>query len=185
MAKLILISGKAEHGKSYTGKIIKNKLEQKGKKVAVLPFASYLKFLCKEHFGWNGIKDENGRRILQYVGTDIVRKRNPNFWVKTVADFVETFGEDFDFIICDDARFRDELDYFRYNLNIDALSIRVNRLDFENSLTPEQRKHSSETALDGYDFDLYISCKNGIDNLRQEVENRLFLNQELLSWLYE
>ena len=144
MAKLILISGKAESGKTLTANIIKERLENRVKKVTILPFASYLKFICREHFGWDGKKNEEGRRILQHVGTDIVRERNPNFWVKTVVDFVDTFGQDFDFIISDDVRFPNEIMYFADIGNIDFLTIRVSRLEYENSLTDEQRQHSSE-----------------------------------------
>ena len=81
MAKIILISGKGEHGKTTTARIISNKLEENGKRVAIVPFASYLKFVCKEYFGWDGKKDEKGRQTLQYVGTDVVRRKDPDFWV--------------------------------------------------------------------------------------------------------
>lgn len=82
MAKIILISGKAEHGKTATARIIKERLESEGKTVTIVPFASYLKFVCKEYFGWNGKKDLDGRKILQHVGTDVVRKKDPDFWVE-------------------------------------------------------------------------------------------------------
>ena len=183
MTKLILISGKGEAGKTLTANIIKEKLENKGKRVTLLPFAAYLKFICKEHFGWNGNKDLEGRRILQYVGTDVVRKRNPNFWVKTVADFIETFGEDFDFIISDDVRFVNELEYFRDVLVTENLSVRIERLNHENLLTEEQRKHPSETALDDYPFDIYIYSESGLKNLEEALHQQFLDNVGVKEWL--
>ncbi len=185
MAKLILISGKAEAGKTLVANIIRRRLEEDGKRVTLLPFASYLKFICKEHFGWDGKKDKAGRQILQHVGTDIVRKRNPNFWVKTVADFLETFGEDFDTIICDDVRFPNEIDYFQNTDPFSYTSIRVVRLNYENSLTEEQRQHASEISLDDYyHFDLHLNSESGIENVEKEV-SKWFRQPELSEAFFE
>lgn len=175
MAKLVLISGKAESGKTLAANILKKLLEAKGKKVTLLPFASYLKFICREHFGWDGKKNEEGRRILQHVGTDIVRKRNPDFWVEIVAKFVETFGEDFDYIICDDTRFVNEIEYFRSLDPFLYVAVRIERLNYENSLTPEQKKHPSETNLDDYDmFDIRIQAETGAENVEREIKKTMF-----------
>ena len=182
MTKLILISGKAEHGKTLTANIIKGRLENYGKRVTLLPFASYLKFICKEHFGWNGKKDLRGREILQRVGTDIVRKRNPDFWVKSVADFIETFSDDFDFIICDDVRFPNEIEYFRDVAIVDFLSVRIYRNNYQNSLTEDQRKHASETSLDNFSFDAYIYSDNGEESVRESVRP---LFEEFAQWFAE
>ena len=52
----------------------------------------------------------------------------------------------------------------------DTFAVRVTRLDYESPLTDEQKQHSSETALDNYQFDYYIDSKSGLDNLKIEVE---------------
>ena len=53
MAKIILISGKGEHGKTTTANFIKQKLELFfDKRVVIVSFASYLKFVCEKYFGW-------------------------------------------------------------------------------------------------------------------------------------
>jgi hypothetical protein len=183
MTKLILISGKAEAGKTLTANIIKEKLEDEGKRVTILPFASYLKFLCISHFGWDGVKNEEGRKILQYVGTDVVRKRNLNFWVEVVGNFIATFGEDFDYVISDDVRFPNEIEYFRDIMITDFLSLNVVRLDYDNSLTTEQRNHPSETSLDKYPFDIYVIAENGYENLKYRIERDLFHDPAIRMWL--
>lgn len=170
MSKVILISGKGEAGKSTFSKILKEELENYGRKSLIVPFAGYLKFVAKEYFGWSGKKDEEGRTLLQKLGTEIVRQKNPNFWVETVGRFVDLFSDEFDFFLVDDCRFPEELLYFTKN-RIENLSIRIERIGHVNSLTEEQKKHQSEIALDNYDFDLYIYCETGIEKLREEVKN--------------
>ena len=54
--KVILLSGKAESGKTSVAKILKKKLEQENKKVLLVNFADYLKFVSQKYLGWNGIK---------------------------------------------------------------------------------------------------------------------------------
>lgn len=152
--KIYLISGKAQHGKDYSANILKEIYEEENKKVLILHYADYLKYLCKEIFNWDGEKDENGRRILQKVGTDLARTNNPKIWVNVVAETIDALKTEFDVFIVPDTRFPDEIeiivDRFGFE-NVD--SIRVIRKNFESTLTMEQKEHISETALDDYYFD--------------------------------
>ena len=177
MNKIILVSGKAESGKTLTSNIIKSKLESLGYRVLIVSFASYLKFISEKYFKWDGKKDENGRSLLQHLGTNVVRKKNPDFWVKTVYDFVYTFENEFDYFIADDTRFKNEISYFQERDPFSYFSIRVERIDFENSLTTEQRKHDSEVDLDDWSFDLYLESKSGYENLSEIVNHRMFMNE--------
>lgn len=169
--KILNISGKARHGKTSVAEIIKNVLEKKGKKVLIINYADTLKFYCKEYFGWDGKKNDEGRSILQRIGTDIVRQRDPDFWVKCVDNFLSVFGEDFDLVIIPDCRFVNECEHFR--LVYPVMNIRVERLDFENDLTEEQRNHPSETALNGYSFNYYLESESGLDKLESTVKSFL------------
>jgi hypothetical protein len=168
MARVVVISGAAEHGKTAVANILKDILEADNKKCLIISFANYLKYICKTYYGWDGKKDENGRHILQYVGTDVVRKKNPNFWVKTVIDFIKVFEDDYDYFIIDDCRFKNEVNCFKDN-GIQSLSIKVFRNNYKNHLTEEQRMHPSERDMDDYKFDYYIESESGIDNLSVEV----------------
>lgn len=168
MNKIILISGKAESGKTTLAKIIQKELNKKNKNSLIIPFAGYLKFIAKSYFGWSGEKNEEGRKLLQYLGTDIVRVKNPNFWVEVVGDFIELFYEEFEFFIIDDCRFLEEVEYFK-NKNINNISIRLDRLNYKNSLTEEQNQHPSETSLDNYSFDLYLQSESGLEKLKEKL----------------
>jgi len=46
--KVITFSGKAQHGKDTTAKYVKETLQSCGKRVVILHFADYLKYVCKE-----------------------------------------------------------------------------------------------------------------------------------------
>lgn len=176
MSHVILLSGKAEAGKTLAANIIKEEIETLGKTALIMSFAGYLKFICKSYYKWDGKKNEEGRSLLQRLGTDVVRKKNPDFWAKTVFDFIATFDGEFDYFILDDTRFENEIDIFQEYDPFCYTSIRIVRLDHENSLSIEQRNHPSETSLDNRDVDLVIYSESGKDNLKNEIVENLFIH---------
>ena len=169
---VVLLSGKAEHGKTSVANILKEKFETENKKVLIINFADYLKFIAKTYYGWNGIKDSLGRETLQFLGTDLARKKFPNFWVDAVINVIKLFDDIFDYFIIGDCRFVNELTCFKEE-NMSTTSVRVIRLNYENSLTKKQRLHLSETSLDNFNFDYVIESESGLDNLEIEVDKFL------------
>lgn len=167
MPKIINIAGQAQHGKTSVANILRDILEKRGHRILIINYADYLKFICKEYFGWDGTKSEQGRTILQKYGTNIVRQRDPDFWVRAVGNFVDVFGEDFDFILTSDCRFRNEVEYFIPIYR--TFNVRVSRNNFENGLTEEQKNHPSERDLDNYHFDYEINSDSGLHNLSRAV----------------
>jgi hypothetical protein len=160
LKKVICISGKAEAGKTTTANIIKERLESLGNRVVIIPFADYLKFVAEKYFGWNGKKDEEGRHLLQFLGTDKVRKRNEDFWVRSVYQLVQVFWDDFDYVLCDDTRFINEIQYFDSH-HMFPLHIRVIRPNHESKLTLEQKNHRSEIELDDFPQDVRLVAETG------------------------
>ena len=163
--KVICISGKAQHGKDTTAAILKELLEADGKSVKIAHFADLLKFICKTYFDWDGQKDERGRHILQYVGTDVIRAKSPDYWADFIVNFLSMFQEEWDYVLLPDCRFPNEYELFKYS-GIDTVLLRVERSGFVSPLTPEQQAHKSETALDGYRFDYVIQNDADLDKLR-------------------
>ena len=168
MKKIYCISGRAQHGKDTTAEILCRLLKESGKRVLVTHYADLLKFICSNLFGWNGQKDENGRHILQYVGTDVIRKVEPDFWVDFVIKMLDFFGDNWDYVIIPDSRFPNEINRLK-EAGFNVEHIRVVRPNFESPLTEEQQKHPSETALDGVVPDVLL--KNDGDVI--ELENRI------------
>ena len=159
-AKVLCISGKARHGKDSCAEILKRELEKFGKSVVIIHYADYLKMLAKQHFNWDGKKDEKGREILQHLGTDIVRKVNPSLWADVVMLTVYSVFADYDYVIVPDCRFENEIKYW-YESDFDVKAIRIVRTgDFDDGLTEEQRHHSSEIDLDDYPMDIIIEAES-------------------------
>ena len=83
--KILAISGHAQNGKDTVAGLLRDALKDDGNRVLVAHYADLLKYMCRTFFDWDGNKDEKGRYILQYVGTDIIRKQAPDFWVDFVS----------------------------------------------------------------------------------------------------
>ena len=152
--KVITLSSHAQGGKDTTATIIKHQLEEKDYKVLITHYADLLKYMCKTFFDWNGEKDERGRSLLQHVGTDIVREKNPTFWVDFITNVLSMFKDEWDYVLIPDCRFPNEIETMKENFH--TTSIKVIRPNFDNGLTDEQKNHPSETALDNYSFDVVL-----------------------------
>jgi hypothetical protein len=174
--KCIVISGKAGHGKDATAQFMKEALESHGKKVITIHYGDAVKWVLREYFNWDGNKDENGRHMLQYIGTDVLRKNYPNFWTGIVAGLLSAFDNEglFDVALVPDARFENEVEITMETLP-DSTCVRVRRenpdgtLWINEKLTEEQRQHPSETSLDNYIFDYIIHNDEGIDLLKESA----------------
>lgn len=119
---LIGLTGKAGAGKSSLSKFLigLNPLLNEGKPYTkdllstdlgiILPFAKSLKDLAID-IGWDGVKDQRGRKLLQSLGTDVIRAYNPNWhidqWLKNYNDLV--LCKDNKLILVDDVRFENEV----------------------------------------------------------------------------
>lgn len=179
MKKIILISGKAENGKTTLANILKEYLEEKGNKVVVTRFAYYLKDLASRYCSWDGKKDIQGRNLLQQLGTNIIKQKlnKPNFHVGRICEDIEICQDYVDYVIIDDARFVNEIYYTKAMFEEKVLSIRINRINkdftpYNSSLTEEQKKHSSETSLDNFSFD-YVIMSLDLNDLRENVKNNI------------
>ena len=157
--KIILISGKARHGKDTTAQFLRELLEQRGKKVLICHYGDLVKYICKTFFDWDGKKDEAGRSLLQRVGTDAIREKCEDYWVQFILDILTFFPDEWDYVIIPDCRFPNEVSLPGI-VSPDTVHIRVVRPDFDNGLTPEQKTHPSETALDDWKPD-FVFCNNG------------------------
>lgn len=173
--KVILISGHAQNGKDTVAAMMERKLTQSGSKVLVAHYADLVKYICKTFFGWNGLKDRDGRTLLQYVGTDIVRSKRPSYWVDFIIDILDMFGENWDYVLIPDTRFPNEVNAIKERF--DAVHVRVRRSSFNSPLTKEQQMHPSETALYNVDPDFWIDNDRTLFELNEKI-NR-FITEEL------
>ena len=169
--KIITFSGQARHGKDSSIEILKQLLKNNNKKVMHINYADFVKYLAKQYLNWNGSKDEQGRTILQQLGTEKVRTRFPNYWVDIVIGIAKIFENDYDYVLIGDCRFSNEIEAWEKE-GYKVIPIHVERLNFDNGLTKEQKNHISETALNNYQFAEYIKA-DCLETLRKQIESKI------------
>lgn len=165
--KVVCISAKAQHGKDTAAGIIKEYLESLGKKVLITHYADLVKFVCTNYFGWDGKKDEKGRTLLQYIGTDKVGAKDPAYWVNFIVSILKIFNDEWDYVLIPDCRYPVEVT--RMSENFDTTTLRVERPNFDNGLTLKQKEHPSEVSMDDYNFDAVVYNEAGLDEFRNKL----------------
>ena len=161
--KIILISGKAQSAKDTSAFMMKEVLEKKKKKVLIIHYADNLKLFAKNYFGWSGQKDAEGRKLLQWLGTDVVRNNYEDTWVDMVVALLKGIKTLYDYVIIPDVRFPNEID--KMCSAFDCVTARIIRPDFDNGLTEEQKNHPSEKALDDYPMEFELINDGSLEKL--------------------
>lgn len=161
------ISAKAQHGKDTAASIIKEHLESLGNNVLIIHYADLVKFVCTKFFNWDGKKDEAGRSLLQYVGTDKIGARYPSYWVNFIVSVLKVFNDVWDYVLIPDCRYPIEVS--RMEEHFTTVVLRVERPNFDNGLTLEQKQHVSETSMDEYFFDAVIYNDTDLESFKEKL----------------
>lgn len=183
MAKIITFSGKAGAGKNVCACFIRTGLQQKGLKVFEIAYADWLKAILTKNFGYSEEKKKDFRDVLQHFGTDVVRNKDPDFWVKIVMMTVELLEDEFDVFLLTDARFENELQPFALGREHDVYNILVRR-DSIFDLTGEQIKHSSEQLCEK-DMSLFTSIIRNDGSLADLCDKCDDYVDYFVSWIKE
>ena len=172
--RIYLLHAKAQSGKDTCASIMKEEYEKRGKRVIIIAFADYVRWCLDKYYGVKDYKTPEGRTIIQHFATDLVRKNDPTFWGRTVADLLRAIEDDFDYAIIPDWRFVDEFSCMRsrfsYSIVVPVLITRPDNEKTDN-MTDEQRKHQSETELDNWKFFDYtiINEFNKLEETRTQL----------------
>ena len=145
MRHLILLSGKAQAGKDTFADSIASLGFHK------YSFAKALKDEASR--GWDGVKDERGRILLQQLGT-VWRNYDPDHWIRRLQESITH-----DLVAITDCRYRNEISLMQIwgrEHGYSVVTVRINRTDHDNGLSPEARSHPSECELDDESFDMVI-----------------------------
>ena len=165
--KVLCISAKAQHGKDTAASIIKEYLESCGKRVLITHYADLVKFVCTNYFNWDGQKDEKGRSLLQYVGTDVVSSQQPAYWVDFIISILKFFEKEWDYVLIPDCRYPIEATKMIENFYTTVL--RIERPNFESNLTLKQKQHQSETSMDNYHFDAVLYNDSTLEAFKDKI----------------
>jgi len=164
---VFLISGKAGVGKSTFGKIVYNIYTEIGKRAITVPFASGIKRVCKV-LGWDGEKDEKGRRLLIAVG-QVLREYDVNTWAKIAEMEIHDTLIPYDVVIIDDWRFPNEMEFMEGSPEYEVITVRINSSSREMLKDTEFYNDISETSLpesgEIYEFEI-LNEGNTIEDLK-------------------
>jgi hypothetical protein len=162
------LSGKAQSGKDTFYQFVSEYAAKNGLNSTRIAFADAVKEVAYM-LGWDGKKDDKGRKLLQMIGTDVGRAYNPNVWVDKGIEklkFEQLCGTD---IVCfTDCRFPNEIDDLK---RLDwivgqVISVRIER---ERAGAGVNANHPSECGLDNYKFDRVIWNKGDKEDYKNIV----------------
>jgi hypothetical protein len=167
---IFIIAGKANAGKDTTADIIDNYAMLKELKAVNLQFSSYIKMYAKVISGWNGEEETKPRSLLQELGTEVIRNKiDNNFFINRIVGDIEVYSYYADLITISDARLPEELDTIAKEFK-NVYKLKINRPNFNNHLTTDEKHHRTETALDNYNnYDYIIENDGTIEDLSIKV----------------
>lgn len=168
--RLYLIAGKARHGKDTFSAYLKEAYEENGKKLIVTQLSKYIKYYAREMTGWNLTEEDKPRALLQELGTQVIREKlgKEDLFIKRIIDDVDVFACFYDAIVISDVRLKKEVEDLRQAFP-DLVAVHVERPNFDNGLTEEQKNHKTEIDLDDYNkFDENI-VNITLDGLKEDA----------------
>ena len=177
--KVFCISGKAGAGKDTCAEYLKLVLEMTGNRVLVTHYADLVKYIATNFFEWDGQKDENGRSLLQKIGTDIGRKNDEDIWVDFIIGVLKIFQPPYDYVLIPDCRFPNEIEKIKL-AGFPTVHVRVDRPSLQSALTEEQQKHASEVSLDNFTPDIMIKNDGSINDLISSICKDIIIEIETL-----
>lgn len=123
-------------------------------------FAMRLKEVCLS-FGWDGHKDEKGRKLLQAIGM-AVREYSPNGWVDILDNYLKINYPNKQYIFTD-VRFKNEADYIKANKGI------IIRIVRPSLVLSEAHRHISEAGQSEITPDYTIVNDGDIPALKDKL----------------
>lgn len=165
---IFLISGRARNGKGTVSKLLKEKLENKNFKVCEIQFMRTLKGYLKDYFGWDGNEETKPRKMLQEIGTDIIREKlnKPYFHIDRLCEDIEILSNFFNIFIVSDVRLPLEIETVKERFD-NVISINVTREDYISPLEVNEQVHITELALNDYknfNYELVNSSLKGLED---------------------
>ena len=168
---LYLVSGRARNGKDTMSKMIEKEYQKLGKRVCFIQLMRPLKWLLRDYFNWDGQEETKPREQLQKMGTELIRNKldMPTYFIDRLTENILILEEYYDVFMVTDVRLPLEIELLKKRFS-SVISINIVRENFENDLTPQEKVHYTETALDQYhNFD-YTVINRSLPELELEVK---------------
>jgi len=169
---VILVSGLAGSGKNTVSEMLHVVLSNIDKNITtdLYSLAEPIKYMSRAFLGWNGEKDDSGRRLLQNLGK-VGREYDIDIWVKHMFNQLDkrhTFPVNF--VIVTDWRFPNEKEYIESNPMSEVYTVRV--VGRKTSIANEElAKDVSEISLtDDGEYDAIIDNVSDLEALEKQVD---------------
>lgn len=156
--KIYIMCGKAKHGKDTFSAYLRDVYKNNGKEIIVTQLSKYIKYYAREMTGWDLSEESKPRELLQQLGTGVIREylKKEDLFINRMIEDIDVFSCFYDAIIISDVRLKKEINDLRKAFP-DLVCVHVNRPNFDNGLTEEQKNHKTEIDLDDFeDFDVKI-----------------------------
>lgn len=177
---IFLVSGKAGVGKTTFSIACDGIAKHMGFSSNVLSFAGELKRTARD-LGWDGKKDERGRKFLQELGK-VVRNYDVDTWARILL--YKMIPENLDFVFIDDWRFENEYLYFRRGFEglwetTNLVTVKIVAPNREILKGTKAALDESEIGLDKFDESLYNYVINNEGSLEDFYKNSLDIMKEI------
>lgn len=129
--------------------------------------ADPIKDIARQGFGWDGQKDERGRRLLQDLGT-AGRAYDPALWLRRFDEWFLSHGEGP--VVVDDVRLLNEVVHLE---RLGFLSVLIVRESSAARPVDSLGEHETETELDRAKLDLVIVNSGTIADLHRALDEVL------------
>ena len=168
MERLYVLAGKARSGKDTTADFMEK--YYKDKKIIRLMYGAGVKIYATLLSSWNGSEEDKPRELLQRIAVDS-RKVNPDYTIKRMEEDINILKDYCDIIIITDARMPDEVIMPKEKFK-EAVTIKIERPNFESPLSLSQQKSLTEVALDNFNnYDYIISNDGTLEDLDKKIIN--------------
>lgn len=169
---VFLLSGKAGSGKDTFAEFVSDYATLVGKKCLRIAYADSVKDIAYQ-LGWDGKKDERGRKLLQVIGTEAGRAYCPTIWIDKAIEKLRIAQESGVDIVCiTDCRYPNEIERMKALDWIVGKVVSV-RIERPGAGAGENANHISETSLDDWQFDYTVQNDGWLLSYREKIFNLL------------
>ena len=183
--KIVVIGGKAKSGKNTFGELLKEEFKEYGYKPCVMHITEPLYSYARNYFQWDGNDSNKPREFLQKMGIEIIREKlgKKYFLLNRLYEDIEILSNFFNVFIITDARMIDEFVSIKEKYD-DVITIKLERKNYNDMLTEEEKNHITEKEIAEYNEFDYIIDNIGLKELK-DAAIEVVRNEENYGGSYE
>ncbi len=168
---IYLICGKARTGKGKAGAYLKEEYQKRGYAVCEIQIMRTLKGYLKDYFGWDGKEETKPRKMLQEMGTELIRERLgfPTFHINRLTEDIQILSNYFSIFIVNDIRLPLEIEEMKKRFP-HVVTIHLEKENYQSPLTEQEASHSTEHALENYHQYDYEIRNTSLEKLKQDMK---------------